>query len=526
MSHTASDAGDFARDTGDIARSSDGLVRDRSRLGLLVLSFALLLVVGLTLPNAAAPDLGPRGWAPGSMLPFTLGPAWVTGAMWTAYTLGAVAVVLAVTGRGSHELPRPVVAALALLAALTTPFGSGDHVSYAAYGRILALGDNPWLVSPVSWRGGSDPVVSQVEAPWTEEPSVYGPFATLVQGLTSLGGGDNLRQTVWLWQIVVIAAWLAVRWALRRMLPGREARIDVVWTANPIVFSVGVLGAHVDLLATALVVVAVWAAHRHVGLGGAALAGTFAALAVSSKFTYAVVLLALLLAFKDRRFARGGVLLGSAAAVAGALHLWAGPQVYDQLGRSARAVALASPWRWFLELTGGGPAVRSVISVLAALAAIGFAYCLWRLLRLPAPLASAWMAAGTATSADARGEVGGGLGVRALTWVVVLAGGYALAAPYSLPWYDVIVWAALPAVAWGSRLQLVVVLSLLARLWIMAMAYTPGRVLGMTPGVEDVTMTVRTRVAPAVLLAVWIWVVRSAWRAGSRRLPAGRPPES
>lgn len=523
MSHTASDAGGLAGAdlTGGQTLLGD-LVRDRVRQGLLVVSFALLLVVGLTLPHAAAPDLGPRGWAPGTLLPFTLGPALVTGAMWTAYMLGALAIVLAVIGRGSGELPRPVVAALALAAALTTPFGSGDHVSYAAYGRILALGDNPWLESPVRWRGGSDPVVSRVEAPWTEEPSVYGPFATLVQGLTSLGGGDNLRQTVWLWQLVVIASWLAVRWCLRRMLPGREGRVDAVWTANPLVFSVGLLGAHVDLLATALVVVAVWAAHRYAGMRGTALAGTIAALAFSSKFTYAVVLLALLLAFTHRRFARGGVLLGSAAVVAGALHVWAGPHVYDQIGRSARAVSLASPWRWFLELTAGGPAVRSVISALAAVAAIGFALCLARLVRAHLPfslLASARTVDDATAPADATKDEAT-LGARALTWVVVLAGGYALAAPYSLPWYDVIVWAALPAVSMGAAV--VVDLILFARLWIMAMAYTPGRVLGMTPGVEDVTMAVRTQVAPAVLLAVWVWLVRSAWRAGSRPRLSGR----
>ena len=495
--------------------ASDAVVPDAGarprliRCAFLVGSFGLLLLVGLTLPNAAAPDLGPRGWAPGTLLPFTLDPALVTAALWTAYTLGAAAVTVGVIGHSGRELPRPVIAVLALAAALTAPFGSGDHLSYAAYGRILALGDNPWLVSPNTWHGGSDPVVSHVEAPWTEEPSVYGPSATIVQGLTSHGGGDNLRQTVWLWQLIVIASWLAVRWCLRRMLPGREARIDVMWTANPIVFSVGVLGAHVDLLATALVVAALWATHRYAGLGGAALAGTFAALAISSKFTYAVVLLALLLAFRERRFARGGVLLVVAAVVAGGLHLWAGAHVYDQLGRSARAVSLASPWRWFLEVTGGGVQIRSLISVLAGVAAIGFAWCLWRLCHPVRPdhlstrLASADSVAGATESADA---------TRALLWVVVLAGGYALAAPYSLPWYDVIVWAGLPAVTAGA-----VDLILLARLWIMAMAYTPGRVLGMTPGVEEVTMFVRTKVAPAVLLAVWTWLVSSALRSGGVR---------
>lgn len=498
--------------------------RELARRGLLVASFALLLLVGLTLPHAAAPDLGPRGWAPGTLLPITLSAAAVTGTLWTAYALGAAAIVLAVTGRGGRELPRPVVAFLAVAAALTAPFGSADHVSYAAYGRILALGDNPWLTSPNTWHGGTDPVVSHVEAPWTEEPSVYGPFATLIQGLTSHGGGDNLRQTVWLWQLIVIASWLAVRWALRRILPGREVRIDAVWTANPLVFSVGVLGAHVDMLSTALVVLAVWAAHRYAGLSGAALAGTFAALAISSKFTYAVVLLALVLAFRDRRFARGGVLVGSAVVVTGALQVWGGPHVYDQIGRSARAVSLASPWRWFLEATGGGPTIRMLISALAALLAIGFALCLHRLIepRLPiSPLASADAVARTTTSADATEEVAATEGARALAWVVVLAGAYALAAPYSLPWYDVIVWAGLPAVT-----VVVVDLVLLARLWVMSMAYVPGRVLGMTPGVQDVTMTARTHVAPALLLLVWAWLVRSGVRGGFRRPNAGRPEGS
>ncbi|WP_156996879.1 hypothetical protein [Knoellia aerolata] len=504
MSQRVSDIG------GRLAR---GPVGARLRTGLLVLSFALLLLVGLTLPNAAASDLGDRGWAPGTLLPFALGPALVTAAMWTAYTVGALAVALSLLRRDG-ELPRPVVGALAVAAALTTPFGSGDHVSYAAYGRILSLGDNPWLESPDRWRGGADPVVSRVEAPWTEEPSVYGPFATLVQGLTSLGGGDSLRETVWLWQLVVVASWLAVRWCLRRLLPGNGARIDAVWTANPLVFSVGLLGAHVDLLATALGVAAVWAAHRHVGVGGAVLAGTLGALAVSSKFTYAVFLVALLLALGGRRLGRSVVLVVSAVVVTGALHVWAGPHVYDQLGRSARAVSLATPWRWLLEVSGGGVDVRMRISALAAAAAVVFALCLLRLVHpvTRSPATSASTAAGATVGADV------GVGARALAWVVVLAGGYALAASYSLPWYDLMVWSALPAVTVGA-----VDAVLLARLWVMAMAYTPGRVLGMTPGVEDVTMAVRTQVAPAVLLAAWVWLVRTAWRDGSWPRRAARP---
>ncbi|PRY55625.1 hypothetical protein BCF74_1229 [Knoellia remsis] len=488
MSRVASDATPGAdRATGEAATLT--------RRGLLTVAFVLLLVVGLALPHAAAPDLGPRGWAPGTILPITLTPAAVTATLWTAYALGAAGVVLALR-QGMRALSTPVVGGLALAAALTTPFGSADHVNYAAYGRILALGDDPWLVSPVSWRGDADPVVSAVESPWREEPSVYGPFATLLHGLGSLVGGDNLRETVWLWQLVVIASWLAVRWCLRRLLPGHEGRVDALWTANPLVFATGVLGAHVDMLAAAFVVGAVWAVQRYAGVGGAVLAGTFGGLALSSKFTYAVVLLAILLALRSRRVARGAVMIGVAALVAGVLHLWAGPHVFDQVGRSAKAVALSSPWRMLLEVGGGGPTVRSVISVLAALAAVGFAVCLARL-------------------TTPRGD---GEGARALRWVVVLGGGYALAAAYSLPWYDVLVWSALPAVVSGVGVARVglVELALLARLTVMSFAYTPGRVLGMTPGVEAVTMTVRKEVAPVLLLAVWAGVVVAALRARPR----------
>ena len=105
----------------------------------------------------------------------------------------------------------------------------------------------------------------------------------------------------------------------------------------------------------------------------------------------------------------------------------------------------------------------------------------------------------------------------ALTLTVVLAGGYSLAAAYTLPWYDVLVWAGLPAVLGAADAVL------LARLVVISCAYVPGRVLGMTPGVEDVTMAVRTRLAPLLVLAVWGWLVTLAVRSGSVRWLAGRP---
>ena len=358
------------------------------------LAVGLLLLVGLSRPNAAQPDLAPRGWAPGVLLPVTLSPAAVTAVLWTAYLLGALAVYLGLRGRvpplGSWLVPS-VVGLLSLLAA---PFGSADHVNYLAYGRILVQGGNPWVEAPLAWAGGLDPVTSRVEEPWTTEPSVYGPFGTLLHGLSALVGGDSLRQGVWVWQLLVVLSWLAVRALLRRLLdPGLHGRVDVLWTLNPLVLGIGVLGAHLDVVAAALAVAAVLPVARRAGWAAAALSGVLVGVAGSTKFTYGVVGAGIVAAWwlgGNRAAAFGrlvGALLGGLVLSAGVLHAWAGPHVYDQVLRSRQAVSLATPWRpvleWGREAVGNGT-VRGWISVAAAVLAVVLAWCLLRLSR-PAP---------------------------------------------------------------------------------------------------------------------------------------------
>ena len=161
----------------------------------LTLSFALLLLVAAAGPSAAKPGLGPRGWAPGD-LPISLSSAVVTTLLWTAYLLGGLAVALGLwrgssqdrgwsgswrwarTGnlRWLRDHPWLLPLTLGALALLTAPIGSADHINYAAYGRISAQGGDPYLVPPITWAGGTDPVTSAVEPLWTMTPSVYGPF--------------------------------------------------------------------------------------------------------------------------------------------------------------------------------------------------------------------------------------------------------------------------------------------------------------------------------------------------------------
>ena len=76
-----------------------------------------------------------------------------------------------------------------------------------------------------------------------------------------------------------------------------------------------------------------------------------------------------------------GALVAGFVVVAGALHLWAGPHVYDQLLRSRQAVSLATPWRPLLEWgrdTWGNAPTRLLISVAAAVLAVVLAWCLLR----------------------------------------------------------------------------------------------------------------------------------------------------
>ncbi|MEO7070731.1 MAG: hypothetical protein ABI131_09600 [Nostocoides sp.] len=462
---------------------------------LLTLSFVLLLVVGVTGPNAASPDLGPRGWAPGS-LPGHLSPA-VTAVLLTGgYLLGGLGVLAGLRSRSVVPQATWLTGMLAVVGLVTAPFGSADHLNYAAYGRILLQGGDPYAVSPIGWHSGHDPITSHVEAPWMTTPSVYGPFASILQWLTAAGGGDNLRQVVWLWQVVVVLAWLGCRWLLLRIATDRT-RVDLLWTVNPVVFGAGVLGAHVDVIATVAALLAIWLALDHPFLAGGAVG-----LSVCTKVTYAVVGLAVIIAWlrvKDSTGTRRivGLVIGALVVVV-PLHLAFGLEVYGQLGKARRSVSLATPWRLLVELLTGplsSVVVRNLVFVLAGVMTLVLAWLLARLTRDLAPRSVA-------------GE--------AMRWTFVFGTAYALAAPYSLPWYDQLAWATLPALA-ASRLDLV----LLGRAVVMAVAYVPGRVSGMTPTVERVTLGFRRHVAPYVGLLAWVAIV--ALGRGERAQRARRP---
>jgi len=517
------------------------------RAAALSLSFALLLLVAAAGPSAAKPGLGPRGWAPGD-LPIALSSAAVTAVLWTAYLLGALAVALGLwrcrsssaRGAASGQVgtvddadtrgwPRLLSwlwpAVLGALALLTAPIGSADHTNYAAYGRIAAQGGDPYLVAPITWAGGLDPVTSAVEPPWTMTPSVYGPFGTALQALSSLVGQDNLRQTVWVWQLLIVAAWLTVRFLLRSAAVDDVARrrVDLLWTANPLVFGVAVLGAHVDLIATALALAAVLLAARRPWIAGLVLGAT-----VSTKITYGIVALAILWSWRflaRRVLVRNLIALAvSSLAVFISLHLWAGPHVFEQLQKSGKGVSLATAWRPVVNLLSEVmplDAARTVVSVASAVTVIALAWVLSRVVRSrPATqqISSAEQNSSIEQDSSAERISTTQQTQSAMTAMFVLATAYALGAPYALPWYDMLTWATLPLML-GTALDGI----LLARLAVMAMAYVPGRVVAMSSDVESLTLGFRKIVGPLAAWLVWLAIAGVARRGWSQVSPPSRP---
>jgi hypothetical protein len=466
--------------------------------------------------SAAVPGLGAATWYP----PWDagLGPTsgLVTVLLVIGYLSGAAAVGLGLLAirRGARPNPRTVlIAAIGAVILLTAvpPLGSADHLSYAAYGRIAAAGDDPYVVDPGLWRGGHDPVAGAIQPPWQHTRSVYGPVATAVQAAVAWLGHGSLRLTIWLWQLLCGAAFLLVGLTLDRLTRhdrAARARAAVFWTLNPLLLCELVLGGHVDVIAVAAAIGAIALAGRRPVLTGALLG-----LAIGNKVTYG--LFALAVVWGLRRLPRPvlwrqlglGVLGGLAVLVP--VQLWSGPHSYDQLHQASRMVSLATPWRPLVDqLTPHfGSIVRTVVGPAALVCGVLLAVLLARRM------------AGERADPNITDDVARAAVVITVAWL--------LTTPYALPWYDGMVWAPLALLAAGP-----LDLAMLSRLGVLALAYAPGRVVGMSANVERLTLDFRRDVAPwlnlAVLAGVILWVLRRSPEppADVRRPEAPAPEHS
>ena len=504
-------------------------------------SLGLLAILGALGDSAAVPGLGRTARHPPWDLAAGAPAALVTVLAALGYLLGGAAVWWGLRAvRRGERLPDPrrlvtagVVAAFALT--LVPPVGSADHLSYLAYGRIAAAGDDAYLEPPGAWRGGTDPVAGAVQPPWQDTPSVYGPLATGVFAAVTMVGvglgdrlGEPLRMSVWVWSLVCALAFLAVALALdrRHRDDGARRRAAVLWTVNPVLLGQLVLGAHVDVLAAALAVGALVLTARR-----PAMAGLLLGAAASIKAPYAVFGLAALWGLLHANAAGGraiaararSVAIGALAALAVAVpaHLLAGPHVLDQLGRASGFTSIASPWRPLVnlvELATGSGSLRPVVVPASLLVAAVLAWLLGRRI-----LCAATVFVDPGERAD--GEVPS----RRSAW-----------SPPGRRWSWVPRGCCVPPTPcrgttrcsgrrwrWSPRCHSpswpVLENAALARLVVLALAYLPGRVVGLTPVLTDLTLGARRYVAPVLVLAAVIVVVRWARRRPSPNRPRAAP---
>jgi hypothetical protein len=459
----------------------------------------------------------------------------LTAAGLAAGTLGLVLVLRAIRLGWSVPARAILIAGLLAAAALTLvpPFGSSDHLSYAAYGRMLVTGHNPYTTTPAQLAALGDPVARAVQD-WSGSPSVYGPLATAIQALASLAGGTSVRLTVFVLGVANLIAFGITALLLHRMTrdsPARQLRAAMLWAANPLLLQLLVAGAHVDSQAVVFGVAAVAVVFRPwksagpggtvtggVGVAQAAAAGILVGLGFAVKVTVALVGLGLAIGFvlrlrgQWRRLAGLLAALGAGFAVtAGAAVALGGPAMLKQSSRASDMVSIGSPWRvirTIVQLVVKGAPATDIVKFGAIALAVVLAVLIIR--GLPGILPGRDL--GT-------GDLGGpGYAAAGAAFALVLA--WLFAWPYVLPWYDALGWALLPLIPMVSVPAVDgICWALLARTAALGFGYLPARATDVTmpPGLTWLQPVIRHGVTPAVLTAATVWLVVLMVRSGRRR---------
>lgn len=339
-----------------------------------------------------------------------------------------LAMMLWANSRGWSPSPRRVFLAAAATVAVVvsiTPVGSGDVASYAAYGRIAALGHNPYTFTPAMLPGGGgNPYTAIVSPQWQGTASVYGPVATWMHLLAALIGGERPWLTIWVLMIMGGAAFLATGYVLLRTAEN-SVRAVLLWVANPLLIVELVMGGHLDVFLALAAIAAIVTARRctrpwHdlvVGL----LVGVTAGLKVNAAFVALAIAIPLI---HDRAWAR----LARTAAVTGlttfCLYFFTyGLTVLKPLRDASTMVISPTLWR-LVQVTVqhyyGDHAEHTVTTVFGLIWLPLMFLLAWYLYNRLSPDVPTVVAATCALT---------------FAWMVV--------APWQLPWYSSVAWVAL-----------------------------------------------------------------------------------
>jgi hypothetical protein len=531
------------------------------RLGLAfsAASIALTFAVAAAGPSVMEPALPGRPGQPPWAFAASPSPYLIVAMAAAALAAGTAGLALTMSAarRGWSVPPQLILAAgiaAAAALALVPPFGSSDHLSYAAYGRMVITGHDPYTTTPAALARLGDPIARAVQD-WRTSPSDYGSLATAGQALASLIGGTSVRLTVFVLSLLNVAAFAVTGLLLHRLARGdraRQLRAGLLWTANPLLLQVLVAGAHVDSQAIVFGVgaLAVFALRIPNGsrpasparqILAAAGAGALIGLGFAVKPTMVLVGAGLAIACvvgwrrqqQSHRPAAGGLpiwrepalLLGGLAAgfglTAGAsIAVWGTSSLRPGL-RAGSFVSIGSPWRGVraaLSLATGESAAEDAVKAAAIVLAVALLALLVRAIRGLEPAAGPGALRAAADPAGRPDMV-----PATLAWAAVFAVAFAwlLAWPYVLPWYDALGWALLALLPW-SRLDWL----LLVRTSALAFGYLPARVIAMPAGLGWLRSVVRTGITPVILLAVIVALVVMLWPsrpAVLRQLAEGDP---
>ncbi|MFI5688742.1 polyprenol phosphomannose-dependent alpha 1,6 mannosyltransferase MptB [Streptomyces sp. NPDC051636] len=322
-------------------------------------------------------------------------------------------------------------ALVALLLANLTPVGSSDTASYAAYGRITAVGGDPYVMTPAQLGGG---YASLVGAAWRNTPSVYGPVATWLQAGAAFVGGDQPALTIRVLMLVNVAAFLATGYLLTRTADD-PVRAGLLWIANPLLIGVLVAGGHMDTVVAGLAVCAIRLVSRrardHYDLIAGALIGLACCVKISSILLGVGLAWPLLRSGAWQRVARQTL---ATMIILAALYGVYGLHALGPLSAASHQVTMPSVWAVFDRFAATWPGQDAASTVISLL---------WPLLMLV--LASVFR----------RGVPSDTPAVAAVPFVLAFA--WILTAPWSMPWYAAYAWALAAMFRQGRLTQYLVV---------------------------------------------------------------------
>ena len=387
---------------------------------------AVLIMIAATLVRG--------GWMEPRLVLPSAGPPWqiplghvridvVTYSLWASALLavGGLAAGLLAVRRGARYQPRILIIGGLLIAAVLTvlpPAGSTDPLDYAAYGRILAMGHSPYVLTPEYLRQVHDAFAQSIPIMWSHNVSVYGPLATLEQYLAARLGGDSPARIVFWLKLMNGVAFAAVALVVDRLLrggdPARRLRAHLLWTVNPLLLWDLLAAGHLDVLAAAAGLLGLLALGEQLpgtrpALGRVVAAGALLGVATDIKINYVLFGLGLAWAL---RHSLAALAAAAAAALVVLLPSYAAfgmPAVKALVARRNQA----SADNFYRTLLPGGltPHLALIATALVVAAA---ALALWR---LPQALPD-------------RPAIRPALAVSA-AWLFFW--------PYQLPWYDAMI---------------------------------------------------------------------------------------